>query len=459
MATEKSSHSSAARTFDLREALWARALTFLLAFSLVFGIIPSKGLSSPSVAEPIQSSSEATGTSEASTETTQSPVDQGSQETAPLSPSKTQKATKKQVPAALSIAQDGWVATSASAAIGTDAGLIVVLDPSAGKTTYPATSAGLRAALGYIASNGDGGTWLLYIGNDVTDNETATGSSVELLSAATANIDTLVITGDEADVITNNPATADPTGYSELIMRTGATTLNVNSNLVIRNMAYSLGGTTGADGYNVYMNGHDLIVGGGSWHTAAQSWYGGGQSGEITADSSDGSADMVIYSTGGTESNFIGGMYTGTLTGDASVTVHNTSGAPGDEFNIYGSGYGTGTGATAQAHLVGNATITIDGMGDTNGGLGRLLGGGGYGSTTGKITINVSGPGRFSNNVPLAATGDSATSAIIGGWDEGNVGTTDDLRPAIEDMESTREALAYTDDYIIKTNVDTSAYR
>ena len=326
-----------------------------------------------------------------------------------------------------------------------DTGRIVIIGEGAYQS-FAGTDAGLDSALAALAACAPG-DYVLYIG---TTSSFALSTTAQNSGFMLGNVSTLVITGKN-EVPSDVPALPQPA----LLANTGIGLLgsgqavNFGCNVVLRNIRYNLG--------PVYMNGYDLTLGHMSWATTATSYYGGKASGTLAvpARNANGSADMTVWSTGNGTSTFVGGMRTGTLQGDVSITVNNTS---GNRFDIWGAGYGTDAAAANRAHLEGSATTTVTNIPTSgSGGLGSFVGGVYYGNVTGRITNTVKGPGRLASTSNHAAW-DFLHSQIIGGSYNGDIGTNADIREPIADMEATRTQWAYSDDYIIKNEIDTSSY-
>jgi hypothetical protein len=270
----------------------------------------------------------------------------------------------------------------------------------AGTSSDTNRRAALQNAVSWLASNGAGKDYVMYLPGSGSSSYTYSIDGVEF--AGLSDVRTLVITGISADPVAGaggkpEPATANTqAGYVTL---SGGRSFSFGCNVVFRNIRYSAN--------YIYMNGHDLTLGHKSWATSATDYYGGAASGTVIA-AGDGTASVTVWSTGAGTANFVGGMYTGTINGNVAITIHGTS---GNQINVYGGGWGT---SSTRAVVGGNVTTAIDGMATNGGGLGGFFGGGEYCNVTGKITSRISGPGRLNGNFVFHGahgTGDVGTPA------------------------------------------------
>ncbi|MDR1000121.1 MAG: hypothetical protein LBL96_04895 [Clostridiales bacterium] len=330
-------------------------------------------------------------------------------------------------------------------------------DPSNGYyQAYTADINGLRAALwGIYNQNQPSADYIMYFGADVSVNSanntifgntpSATSTTDVTFASLRGRLNTLALTGTQADTITNTPATSAPSASSvHGIIASSSSAKYFGCDLIFRNIRHNLN-TGSNDG--VYMNGYDLMLGGGSWQLASTVWYFGGSSaGTVTP--SGGTATITVYSTGTGTSNFSGGMRSGTLNGNAAINIHNTS---GNTINVRGGGLGS---SGSLANITGNVTNTITGMSTGGGGLEIFAGGVEYGSVDGRITNTVSGIGRFSSTSDSVSWGTGCS--FVGGSRYGSIGT-DATRGGPVDT-SDLSGLAATTDFVIKNIIDTSSY-
>jgi hypothetical protein len=329
-------------------------------------------------------------------------------------------------------------------------------DPVSGYyEAYTANESGLRAALlGLYQRNQAECDYIMYLGSNITNlpgnifNNTAsaTGTGDITFASLRGRLNTLVLTGNQEDPVTDTPAASAPSDAS-LISISGTGERYFGCNIILRNVRHTFNaGDSGTQG--VYMNGYALILGGNSWQTTATRYFGGSSTGSVTPYEE--TASITVYSTGNGSSYFIGGMRTGTLNGNAAVTILGTS---GNTFSIRGGGLGTS--ASAPANITGSVTSTISNMATGSGGLERFLGGVEYGSVGGPITNEISGNGRFSSS-DTGYLWASATSRFVGGSLYGNVGSDATLGSAVD--TSDLSGLLDTGDYVIKNNIDTSNF-
>jgi len=325
-----------------------------------------------------------------------------------------------------------------------DTGLIVLIGDNYYQT-FAWSPAGMTSALATLAtqSAASPGDYVMYFGG--TTGFTLAASDLSS-GFNLPNVGTLVITGSTTDPnpTTPQPATAAPTTVGLL---SAGGTVNFGCNVIMRNVRYNFAG--------IYMNGYDLTLGNQSWATGATTYSNGASSGTTTAQGADNTATMTVWSTGTGAAMFYGGMNSGTMNGNVAITINNTS---GNAFSIYGAGYGT---SSAPANLNGNATTTITGMTATATGSGLMCFTGGtyYGNVSGQITNTISGQGSLATLTRSNSTAWSTTqSEFVGGSYSGNIGTASTIAAPLTDMTHARADVATTNDYIIKSNVDTSAY-
>ncbi|GLC82673.1 SdrD B-like domain-containing protein [Lacrimispora brassicae] len=343
---------------------------------------------------------------------------------------------------------------------GGDMGKLVVMeadgDPLSGYyQAYTADESGLRSALlGLYQRNQENSDYIMYVGSNITNlpgnifhnTVSATGTGDVTFASLRGRLNTLVLTGSQEDSVTDTAAMSAPSDVS-LFTVSGTGERNFGCNIILRNIRHTFNaGDTGTQG--VYMNGYALTLGGNSWQMAATRYFGGGSTGSVTP--SEEAASITVYSTGTGFSAFIGGMRTGTLNGNASVTIYDTS---GNTFSIRGGGLGAS--ASAPANITGSVTNRITNMATGSGGLERFLGGVEYGTVEGSITNEISGNGRFSS-VDAGYVWTAGTSRIVGGSLYGNVGSDATLGGAVD--TSDLSGLVYTSDYVIKNNIDTSNF-
>ncbi|SET88279.1 DUF7601 domain-containing protein [Lacrimispora sphenoides] len=341
-----------------------------------------------------------------------------------------------------------------------DTGKLVVMeadgDPLSGYyEAYTANESGLRAALlGIYQRNQAESDYIMYFGSNITnlpgnifnDTSSATGTGDVTFASLRERLNTLVLTGNQEDPVTDTPAASAPSNAS-LISVSGTGERYFGCNIILRNIRHTFNASEiGTQG--VYMNGYALTLGGNSWQTAATRYFGGSSTGFVTPYEE--TASITVYSTGNGDSYFIGGMRTGTLNGNAAVTILGTS---GNTFSIRGGGLGTS--ASVPANITGSVTNTIINMATGSGGLERFLGGVEYGSVEGPITNEISGSGRFTSS-DAGYTWTSGTSRFIGGSLYGDVGSDATLGSAVDTSDLT--GLLYTDDYVIKNYIDTSNF-
>ncbi len=341
-----------------------------------------------------------------------------------------------------------------------DADKLVVMeadgDPLSGYyEAYTANESGLRAALlGIYQRNQAESDYIMYFGSNITnlpgnifnDTTSANGTGDVTFASLRERLNTLVMTGHQEDPVTDTPAASAPSNAS-LISVSGTGERYFGCNIILRNIRHTFNASEiGTQG--VYMNGYALTLGGNSWQTTDTRYFGGSSTGSVTP--SEETASITVYSTGSGNSYFIGGMRTGTLNGNAAITILGTS---GNTFSVRGGGLGPT--ASAPANITGSVTSIISNMATGSGGLERFLGGVEYGSVEGPITNEISGNGRFS----YSETGylwALATSRFVGGSLYGNVGSDATLGSPVD--TSDLSGLLYTDDYVIKNNVDTSNF-
>jgi len=326
-------------------------------------------------------------------------------------------------------------------------------DPGSGYyRPYPADESGMRAALFDLYSqNAAEADYIMYFGTSINglpanifaNTTAATGTGDVSFASLQGRLNTLVMTGNQDDPVTDAPAAAEPSVNSiSTVITTGERYFGCH--MILRNIKHRFytGSTAG-----IYMNGNILTLGGGSWQLATTRYFGGSSSGSATP--ADGTAGIIVYSTGTGASHFIGGMQTGILNGNAAVEIQGTS---GNIIYIHGGGIGT---LAADADITGSVTNTISSMAANSGGLGQFLGGVEYGTVGGPITNRISGDGRFANT----ASGyiwSTANSCLIGGSLYGDIGSDDTLGSAVD--TSDLRGLKYSNDYIIKNAIDTSSY-
>lgn len=326
-------------------------------------------------------------------------------------------------------------------------------DPDRGYyKAYSADENGMRAALYDIYSqNAARADYIMYIGTSIKDlsanifanTTSANGIGDVSFASLQGRLNTLVMTGNQEDPVTDVPAAAEPTVTSISTVTTIGERY-FGCHLILRNIRHRFYTSCTA---GVYMNGHVLTLGGGSWQLATTRYFGGSSSG--TATPAEGTAGIIVYSTGTGDSHFIGGMQTGILNGNTAVEIHGTS---GNTIHIHGGGIGT---SAAGADITGSVTNTISGMAANSGGLGQFLGGVEYGMVGGPITNRISGVGRF-DNITTGYAWSTANSCVIGGSLYGDIGDEATLWGAVD--TSDLEGLKYTNDYIIKNAIDTSGY-
>lgn len=326
-------------------------------------------------------------------------------------------------------------------------------DPDSGYyRAYSANESGMRAALYDLYSqNAAGADYIMYIGTSITglpanifaNTTTANGTGDVSFASLQGRLKTMVITGNPDDPVTDAPATAEPAVTSISTVTTIGERF-FGCHLILRNIKHRFytGSTAG-----VYMNGYVLTLGGGSWQLATTRYFGGSSSGSATP--AEGTAGIIVYSTGTGDSHFIGGMRTGILNGNATVEINDTS---GNTIHIHGGGIGT---SAAGADITGSVTNLISGMAANSGGLGRFLGGVEYGTVGGPITNRITGDGRF-DNATVGYAWSTANSCLIGGSLYGDIGSDATLGGAVD--TSDLEGLKYTNDYIIRNAIDTSGY-
>ncbi|MDR2360362.1 MAG: Ig-like domain-containing protein, partial [Oscillospiraceae bacterium] len=333
-------------------------------------------------------------------------------------------------------------------------------DPSSGYyQAYTANIGGLRDALwGIYQRNQPSVDYIMYFGANITvsgstnlqvfnNTSSATGAADVTFASLSGKLNTLVLTGTKDDPISTNPATANPSSTYGL-NASGGGKKYFGCNLIFRNTRYQLNtGSSSSSNNGVYMNGYDLTLGGGSWHYSSDVYfYGGSDSGTVAP--ADGTASITVYSTGNSSyaSYFIGGMRTGTLEGNAEISIHNTS---GNDIYIYGGGLGTSS--TVVADITGNVTNTITGMASNANGLSSFIGGVAYGTVGGSITNTISGTGRA-----------KSSASFVGGSESGDIGGNATKGGDVDtsDLNTTagRDRLAATNDYVIKNIIDTSEF-
>ncbi|MBO0471763.1 hypothetical protein JZO66_14485 [Enterococcus sp. DIV0242_7C1] len=312
--------------------------------------------------------------------------------------------------------------------------LIIVPAPNGGAAKeYDSNAVGLKAALYDLYQFGNNQDFAMYVGTNITTmngadakNLSGTPSAANMtFSTLEGKVKTLVITSTTADTINNN--TSLPTGTKYL---TFASNAYMGSNVIFRNVDYR--------GTNLYMNGHDLNLNGGSYGNGL-SIYGGSDTSDIS-----GSPTITVNSTGSGVWNFYGGNSTGgTLTGNPSLVFNNSSAAVntisggakvgtvagnvnvrindlgGRLTSYFGGGEGT---AVNKANVKGNVTNEIN---VTNSATKMVLspmiyGGVSFGDISGTITNTLTGYGSFYGS---ATPGGTTTPGYIGGSREGNIGT------------------------------------
>ncbi|MCA5011427.1 MULTISPECIES: beta strand repeat-containing protein [unclassified Enterococcus] len=325
---------------------------------------------------------------------------------------------------------EGVVDTSISGELsGTSTTSLVVVPAPGGSgknKEYPSTAAGLKSALYDLYQYGNNSDYAMYIGTSIAnlsgaDAKALTGapSATNMsFSALEGKVKTLVLTALATDPINNE--TKLPTGAKYI---TFATSAYMGSNVVFRNVDYR--------GTNLYMNGHDLSLNGGSYGNGF-SIYGGSDTTDIV-----GSPTITVNSTGsGTTWNFYGGnSSSGALTGDTNLVFNNTSGAidtisggaksgtingnvnvkindlGGRLTSYYGGGEGT---AAKPSNVVGNVTNVIDNKNaQTKMVLSEFIGGINYGDVSGSISNTLQGYGSYYNT----------SSNFYGGSNSGNIGS------------------------------------
>ena len=355
-------------------------------------------------------------------------------------------------------------------ASGDEAKLVVMEadgDPSGGYyQSYPiginasARTAALQQALWELYQiNDDSISYIMYIGSEMSglqsapfaNSDSATSVADTTFASLSGRVDTLVLTGTQADGVTDTPATAANTSIR--LFSAGIGNKFFGCNIIFRNIRYNLNTGTDGTGNAVFMNGYDLTLGGNSWQTASSQYFGGSNTGTVKArGKTTDTATITVYSTGNGASYFYGGMQAGTLDGNTEIKICNTS---GNAVHFYGGGYGTSAANTA--NVTGNVTNTITGMSDISGGLTRFIGGMYYGNIGGKITNTISGPGRFTALDPSVFWGDGY---FIGGSYSGDIGSDSTLGSDVntEELDNDYTPLAETSDYVIKNNIDTSGY-
>lgn len=251
-------------------------------------------------------------------------------------------------------------------------------------TTYPASLAGLRAALFYMYENGSGAgdDYILYIGGTSGQTISVSADTVAAVIPAAPSaanmtfyalqdkIGTLVITGAYDDPLGGH--TTAPTG-ARILNAGGGNDWNLGTDTVFRNIRYAA--------RSLYANGHNLTLAGGSYHNSGISIYGGGASGTVSGD-----IVMDVYSTGTGNVNIVGANNTGTFNGNIQTTIYNSS---GNRINFYGGGLGESNENRVQVN--GNVTSEIKNLG--SGSLGIYYGAGEYSNVTGTVRNTITGPG------------------------------------------------------------------
>ena len=291
--------------------------------------------------------------------------------------------------------------------------LVVVPSPTDGSTNkeYASTNVGLKQALYDLYQANDGGDYAIYVGTNIGALNGADAKAVPASPSATditftaleGRIGTLVFTSTPADTI--NTAITAATGARTITFSNNS---YMGTNVVLRNITYN--GAT-----NLFMNGHDLTLGGSSYGTGTTYIYGGSDSSDVT-----GSPNITVNSTGsGTFYIYGGNRAGGTLTGDTNVTINQTStgglntlsgGAQvgtvngnvnvtvkditGTLTNYYGGGQGTS--ATATANVTGNVTTEINSENSaTTMRFGTVYGGTNYGNISGSVKTTFKGYGGW----------------------------------------------------------------
>lgn len=329
-------------------------------------------------------------------------------------------------------------------------------DPTSGYyQSYTADENGLRSALLALYHRNQSDTdYIMYFGSDMNslsgnlfnNSNSASGTGNVTFASLSGRVNTLVLTGNHADPVTDTPALLAPAD-SRSIAVSGTGERYFGSNIILRNIKHKFNAGD-IETQGVYMNGYSLILGGNSWQASSTRYFGGGSTGTVVPKND--TASITVYSTGTGSSTFIGGMRTGTLDGNASVTIYDTSGN-----NVGIRGGGLGISASNPAEITGNVTNTIYNMNSESGGLERFLGGVEYGYVAGKITNEISGRGRFSY-LDSGYLWTASTSRFIGGCLYGDVGSDLTLGGPVD--TSSLSQLSESEDYVIKNIVDTSQY-
>ena len=206
----------------------------------------------------------------------------------------------------------------------------------------------------------------------------------ELSKVTTVNAKSLTFISDSTDNLNTSTTNLDPNANQITL----PSILNLSVPTVFRNI--TLAGSS-----SIYANGNNLAIRSGAFFTGAINLYGGAKQASVANTS------IWIGATGSSTFNIYGGSDGGTVTGNTSLTVTNTS---GNNLNIYGGGNNTST-------VNGNTNVAFN-TNSTNGTF-QVYGGGQTNTDkiTGTVNVDVTG----TNGGILTLMGNSATGGAITG--------------------------------------------
>lgn len=304
---------------------------------------------------------------------------------------------------------------------------------------YAGTEAGVKEALFDMYSAGGNKDYVLYFGKNISISQatlartipaTVDKSNITFYSLQ-GKINDLVITGNSED-----PITTDTNVPDDSYRMTFPTKAYFGNNITFRNMTYIAG--------DIFMNGHNLTLNGGSSGDAL-TIYGGSDTEDIIGNptitvNATGSGDFNLYggnkdsgtlkgnptiqvnNTTGTLGKVVGGSENGTIEGNTNITINDVA---GDVDVLYGGGYGSSASKTAD--VKGNVKTTIDIKDNTTKfSLGAYYGGVNYGSISGTIQNTLSGYGSWKG----------LSTDFVGGSNSGNIGTDRSIAAITTNLDS-----------------------
>ncbi|MCI2190524.1 MAG: hypothetical protein LKK43_11160, partial [Lactococcus lactis] len=255
---------------------------------------------------------------------------------------------------------------------------ISIVSNNGTKTNYSSLASALDDTILNQANPID---YVIYFGSAYSLTST---DQEELSKVTTVNAKSLTFISDSTDNLNTSTANLDPNANQITL----PSILNLSVPTVFRNI--TLAGSS-----SIYANGNNLAIRSGAFFTGAINLYGGAKQASVA------NTNIWIGATGSSTFNIYGGSDGGTVTGNTSLTVTNTS---GNNLNVYGGGNNTST-------VNGNTNVAFN-TNSTNG-IFQVYGGGQ--TSTDKITGTVNVDVTGTNGGILTLMGNSATGGAITG--------------------------------------------